>query len=482
MKNYIKITVIFLTAFGFSLYSGSAFSQTQDNTTAGLLRLAKQYQTGTYRNVDLQKAFLIYSNLARKKSPQALCELGRMYSRGEGTAQDYKRAIDCFQEAVDLDYAPAMCKLAYMFQRGEGTKQDFRRAFELYDQAAQKGYAGGYYGAGYLTYKGLGGVQQSYKKALDYFQKGADMNDAPCEYMIAVYYLDGFENNQNIEKGKQYMERAMTHGHPWVEKVVRRKVIDSLKIAYKKDPNGWSDVKNGRINHIYRTAQNSATPEQLTGAWSGKVYTYDWAGKKILMERDVKLTMEASDTLLTLQWFAGDTLVTDYYAHKKSAYWAPPAGRQYHVNAPAHWFINQSKFEMVTMKKDTFLFANLQTYHIDTREPRLPLVAVLQRDVPDIISIAAVSPDSAAVAPIVITKVYPNPFRNKISVDYTLTAAQRVTAEIYDTMGNKYVSASPVNGVKGKNTQTLTVTLPKGDYTLYLKGTNYICSSIIIAK
>jgi|GEM_PF-1050170 len=481
MKNYSKTAMVAFAAIALSLISSTqAFSQTPADTVTQMLKIAKQYQLGIYRDVDAQKAYLIYSDLARKKSLHALYELGKIYRNGEGTVQNDAYAIGCFQEAADIGYAPAICELALTYQKAYGVQQDFKKAYDLYNQAAQQGFAGGYYGAGYLMYKGFG-VEQSYKKAMDYFQKGADMGDARCEYMIGCYYLEGYDNNQDVAKGEQYLQRALAHGHPLVKAIVKENVVDTLKNIYKKDPNGWSDVKNGRIKHLFRYAKNNTTPEQLTGTWTGKVYTFDWAGKKIEKEENVKLTIEAAADTLALQWFATDTL--GYYAEKKDSCWVPPVGRQFDYKSPVRWFIYCTRYEMVKQGKDDFLFANFQTYNLDTREPRKPMEAVLQQGTLNSdMNNAATSPDSVAVAPIVITKVYPNPFQNKISVDYTLTVAQKVTAEIYDTMGNKYVSASPVNGVKGKNTQTLTVTLPHGDYTLYLKGAGYICSQIIMAK
>jgi len=357
-------------------FSVSAFSQTQIDS---LLNLAKQYQLGMYRNVDLLKAYQIYSVLASKKSPQALVELGNMYLRGEGVAQDYAQAFQRFQEAVDLGYAPALCRLALMYQKGAGRDQDFSKAFELYDLAAKKGDVGGYYGAGYLTYKGFG-VTQNYDKALEYFQKGADKNDARCEYMIACHELAGYGNKQDLEKGKKYMERAMAQGHPWVKDVIKYNMVDSLTRNYKRNPNGWTDVKNGRINHVKRTVANNATTEQLSGEWSGKIYTYDWAGNKIESEESIKLIIEANDNLLTLQWFSNDTLRTSCNAQKTSNGWTTSKGRQYDPSLKTRWYISGSRFDMDTKGGKEVLYADFTIYSIDTQEPLQPQIAVLKHE------------------------------------------------------------------------------------------------------
>ena len=285
MKNYKKILLVIAGVVVLSPLLTPSFSQKQTKEEKEQLKRAKQYRLGMSRDVDAQKAYQMYSDLALDKSPEALFELGNMYLRGEGTEQDFRAAIKCFQEAIELGYAPALCRMALMYQKGAGDiRQDFSKAFELYDLAAKKGDPDGCYGAGYLTYKGFG-VKQSYAKALEYFQKGAGKSDARCEYMLACHALIGYENNQDIEKGKKYMEKAMSHGHQWVVDVVKHNMVDSLTRNYKRSPNRWTDVKAGRIGQSKRIIANNATAGQLSGEWKGKLYTYDWSGKKIEIGR-----------------------------------------------------------------------------------------------------------------------------------------------------------------------------------------------------
>ena len=375
MKNYIKISMRALPFMAFiALNVLTVFSQEKKQ-----LDLAKQYRLGMHREVDEQKAYQIYSDLALDKSPEALMELGNMYLRGEGTEQDFTAALKCLQEAVDLGYAPAFCRLALMYQKGAGDiRQDFSKAFELYDRAAKEGDPAGCYGAGYLTYKGFG-VKQNYAQALAYFQKGADKNDAKCEYMLGCHALMGYENNQDVEKGKKYMERAMAHGHRWVEDVIKYNMVDSLQRNYKLNPNRWPDVKTGRITQVKPALANNATSGQLNGTWRGKVYTYDWSGKKIVNEEDVKLTVTVSDNRLTLQWFTGDILYISANAERAGNEWLAPEGRQYNPPIISNWYISNSRYDIEVKGGKEVLYADFQTYNMDTREPRMPQMAVLER-------------------------------------------------------------------------------------------------------
>jgi len=379
MINNDKILIALLVITACFMFSMPVFSQAQVKEEKDQLNLAKQYRLGMSREMDLQKAYQIYKELASKKSPEALVELGNMYLRGEGTERDFTAAIKCFQEAIDLGNTSALCRMALMYQKGAGDiRQDFSKAFELYDLAAKKDDSGGCYGAGYLTYKGFG-VKQSYDKALQYFQKGADKSDARCEYMLACDALIGYENNQDIEKGKKYMGRAMAHGHEWVADVIKYNMVDSLTRNYKRDPNRWTDVKKGRISHTKRMIANNATAGQLSGEWQGKVYTYDWSGKKIDSEENIKLSIEAKDDRLTLKWFSNDTLRISANAERAGNEWIAPEGRQYNLSPIPTWYISHSRYDIEVKDGKEVLYADLQTYDIDEREPRMPQIAVLER-------------------------------------------------------------------------------------------------------
>jgi len=375
MRNNIKIVLIGATILMF-LHSFAAYSQ---GSKEDRLKLAKKYRSGIYSDAGLQKAQQIYSELANEKSPEALVELGNMHLRGEGMEQDFTVAQKYFQEAVELGYTPALSRLALMYQKGAGDiRQDFSKAFELYDLAAKQDDVDGLYGAGYLTYKGFG-VKQNYAKALAYFRKGAEKNDARCEYMLACHALIGYENNQDLEKGKEYMEKALTHGHGWVKDVLQYNMVDSLTQSYKRNPNGWSDVKKGRINHIKRNMVNNATAGQLSGEWQGKIYTYDWSGKKIDKEENIRLIIEAYDNRLTLQWFTNDTLRISANAERAGNEWIAPEGRQYNLPLISNWYISHSSYDIEAKGGKEVLYADLQTYNIDAREPRMPQVAVLEK-------------------------------------------------------------------------------------------------------
>ena len=108
---------------------------------------------------------------------------------------------------------------------------------------------------------------------------------------------------------------------------------------------------------------------------------------------------------------------------------------------------------------------------MDSHEPMQPSVAVLKR----------VKTDSVS-NPIAITKIFPNPFSNEMNIEFNLVVAQGVSIEIYDIMGNKVYSGPKANYPNGKSSATIQLNILKGNYTLYVKGDNYMCSQNIIRE
>jgi len=431
-----------------------------------LLSMAKKYQLGIKCDVNPQKAFKIYNYLATKGSSMAMNELGKMFKKGDGINQDLQTALQYFRQASDLGNISATCNLASMYQKGDGVNQDFTKAFELYDKAAQAGNVNGCYGAGYLTYKGFG-IEQDYSKATDYFERGALKGDVNCEYMLACYYLTGHDNKQDFEKGKKYLEKSMKHGHAWIEDFTQYNVVDSLKQIALSDPKKWTDVKKGKINNVRRSFTNNANDSTLQGIWVGKLYTYDWSGKKIEKEQDVQFKITTLNHVISLKWLENSKQITSFNADKSGNVWIMQKNVQPDKNSPIRWVIANAGFDIENAKNNETLYANLQKYSVDSREPLYPTIAVLDRLVDN---------------PITISSIYPNPFENTIRIDFDLANKQNISIEIFNVAGVKVYSGSKKNYPNGKNSTSIQVNLIKGIYTLYVNGDNYRCSQNIIRQ
>lgn len=81
--------------------------------------------------------------------------------------------------------------------------------------------------------------------------------------------------------------------------------------------------------------------------------------------------------------------------------------------------------------------------------------------------------------------LYPNPASDKITVDFTLTLAQKVDIRLFDIVGQQVDIIQAVDGIQGKNTIPIDVAdLSKGVYFLQigLNGNKSVNKSFVIAK
>ena len=68
-----------------------------------------------------------------------------------------------------------------MYEDGKGVAQDFKKAVELYQKAANLGNGAACNNLGDKYYQGSG-VTQDYQKAVELYQKAADLGNASAYY------------------------------------------------------------------------------------------------------------------------------------------------------------------------------------------------------------------------------------------------------------------------------------------------------------
>ncbi|RGB21350.1 hypothetical protein C1646_778279 [Rhizophagus diaphanus] len=119
-------------------------------------------------NVDKQKAFKLYQNVANSRnlsgyqiaanlgSLRGTCNLGYCYEKGVGTSINKQKAFELFQKAANLGNLHGICYLGYCYESGIGTSIDKQKAFELYQNAANLGNANGICNLGCCYENGIG--------------------------------------------------------------------------------------------------------------------------------------------------------------------------------------------------------------------------------------------------------------------------------------------------------------------------------------
>ena len=139
--------------------------------------------------VDRVKAAELILRAADQGLPEAEAGLAALYQVGEGRARDEARAKDWAQKAVadglEARARPgnirAELQLGVLYQLGLGVTQSYTRAAELFQEGADRGFAHAQYELGW-AYENGNGVQKNCPKAAELFQKAADQGDAVAQY------------------------------------------------------------------------------------------------------------------------------------------------------------------------------------------------------------------------------------------------------------------------------------------------------------
>ena len=105
----------------------------------------------------------------KRLSAVILC-MGISVSLGAGDVEDY-------QKACDGGYAGGCSALAFMHEEGQGVKPDDAKAVKLYAKACEGNDFKGCHRFGMMYKKGLGGTEENFLKAKEFFIKACTDGD-----------------------------------------------------------------------------------------------------------------------------------------------------------------------------------------------------------------------------------------------------------------------------------------------------------------
>ncbi len=187
---------------------------------------AQHCQTGNdMAKLDMARFYLMYGNFKRafetfcsmKKMPSvAYYEIGIMYKSGvleNPIRPDYFRASYYFQKAIDCDapYALAMRKLANLYFNGAGEfRVDFDNARKYYEKGAELGDAFCHYMLGFMYEFGM--LKQDLNKSLKYFLYADEHGDLNSAHHLAMIYQQ--PETCNYQRATYFAEKAAKNGKP----------------------------------------------------------------------------------------------------------------------------------------------------------------------------------------------------------------------------------------------------------------------------
>ncbi|MGN1150831.1 MAG: tetratricopeptide repeat protein [Lachnospiraceae bacterium] len=200
----------------------------------------------SYPKEDFEAAKAYYE--ACKENSYAQISLAFLYYKGQGVEEDKEKAKEMFQTVIDQgcvegylgtvcfameeeDYTTAFddsnkvlegteqCYIAYamknigvFYENGVGVEPDYGKAMEWYEKAADLGNLYAMRRIGNMYYNG-NGVEQDYAKAMEWYEKVADLGDTNAMADIGNMYYNGNGVEQDYARAMEWYEKAADLGN-----------------------------------------------------------------------------------------------------------------------------------------------------------------------------------------------------------------------------------------------------------------------------
>mmetsp|Transcript_9626 Transcript_9626/g.24501 ORF Transcript_9626/g.24501 Transcript_9626/m.24501 type:complete len:385 (+) Transcript_9626:92-1246(+) len=171
------------------------------------------------------------NNAVRGGHKVACCLLGMCHLKvqlaphlGEFFEASTEKGFELLKQSADAEYVPAVYQLSECYRLGVGSAVDAAQAAKLMKkiadpphnfQAAQRQY-------GIMFYEGCG-VEQSYQRAVQWFQKASQQDDVEAVVRLGLCYQLGLGGLElGIKNALDLYEVASMKGHPFAHACIGR--------------------------------------------------------------------------------------------------------------------------------------------------------------------------------------------------------------------------------------------------------------------
>ena len=204
--------------------------------------LAKAYLDGVGVEQDFDKCAYWWKKLAESGNAVGMFNIGLHYAKGCGVERSFETAAEWMEraaEAGDEDApaiaekyrseaelqrkaeagnAQAMAELSgvYMSMGGSleqaGPGSDYAESLKWAQKAVDAGCAAGYWPLA-LAYEHGRGVEPDTERAIEFYRKGAELGNAPCQHSYACYILRGEIPEDRPGQTMELLEKSAAQGY-----------------------------------------------------------------------------------------------------------------------------------------------------------------------------------------------------------------------------------------------------------------------------
>ena len=216
MLKYLLISLLFINI---SMAQFAGVDAIKKNADGGdqfsQLLIGLLYKKGQGIKQDFVQARNYFAMSAEQGNVEAQFELGFMYQNGYGYRQSYSKAAEQYRKAVVGGEQRSVYYLAKLIRekrikrhKTESSSKMFAQAWEYFNEQNEKGDPESFYFLGKMKFNGWG-TEPSAHKALEYFKKGAAVQEANCIYEKALFYLKGMIVKADAELALEYLDDAI---------------------------------------------------------------------------------------------------------------------------------------------------------------------------------------------------------------------------------------------------------------------------------
>lgn len=321
MKNRKTIKTLFFALLVFSIGEVQSVQaqglelKAKNGNVAAMFQLADQYYRGCGQIQDYRQAYIWYKQAADKNNLEACFRTASMLEEGKGCSQNNTQAFNYYFQAAERGHEASQLKVALMFDSGRGTMRSASRAYLWYRICADRdeGLAQRRIADYYLTGEV---VQQDWQQALYWYEKAVSNHDtvamaylayilsanqsvAPdydraysltksalernvpmAQYVYAEFLQNGYVEQKNENKAKEYYSLASNGGIVQAQEVMaienyntnsdpssllklkKLERADSYLILAKEYASGKNIKKNrSKSEQYYKTAAEKGSTE-----------------------------------------------------------------------------------------------------------------------------------------------------------------------------------------------------------------------------
>ena len=128
---------------------------------------------------------------------------------------DYKnveRGLMCLERCVEGDYIEGIEGLANVYFNGDLVEEDMSRAKQLLEKALELGSGNAAYRLGWMYERGFLSEEPDYVKAMEYYEKAAELDNVDGYCRAALYLANGYSGVTDAVKSRKYYEKAAGMG------------------------------------------------------------------------------------------------------------------------------------------------------------------------------------------------------------------------------------------------------------------------------